>query len=344
MSRSHEASQTSEQSEDSFEVFGKPHIDKELIRYVHGITDQLLPAVTSDLYEDIDGEKKDSASKPKPEVSSLFPAAVKMHRQANTSDQNQVFIKNHFNRSDFVNMSSQLDQSMEYSDFVSINKSNGMVTESRAYLSHKLNFGATIHIKRGFDINSMNTMFSSHVSLVETDILFFDYAEVQTVNVRLFVKLVIPTRKESFTDRKPKFIPVPPDNTSNSAACPSNQTVPARRYRRSLLQNIWNILKRNFKSAPVVVNYQLFKTELFGMNVIGNSKLWLEKKENNPLEVGVNVTVAFGQVAEVALISVKYDGNQISKGDTTPTVKKWSTKFVSIKSDWICKTPVTILA
>ncbi len=326
-----ETSQANSRSEQSFDVYGNPHTYKEVIRYVHGIIDQLLPAVKRDLYEDIDGEKKDSVSQLKPEVSSLLPGAVKMHREANTSDNNQVFIKNHFNRSDFVNMSSGLDLGMEYSDYVSINKSNGMVTESQAFLSEQLNFGTPIHTKRGFDITIMNISFSSHVTLIETDSLFFVHVEVQTVKVHLFVKLVMPKLKGSFTaDKKPKFIPIPPDNSSlNSSARPLKPNGPARRHRRSL-REIWNILKSNFKSTPIVFDYQFFKKEIFGMDVKGEGKLWLEKKDNNPLEVGLNVTVAFGQVAEIALISIKYDGNQISEGDTEPTTKKWSTSFVSI--------------
>lgn len=330
LSRQSEASQGNIGSEESFDVYGNRHTDKELIRYVHGIIDQLLPAVKRDLYEDIDGEKKGPASELKPEVSSLFPGAVKMHREAKTSDKNQVFIKNHFNRSDFVNMSSDLDLGIEYSDNVFINKSNGMVTESHAHLSEQLNFGAPIHTKSGYDVTKMNIFFSSHVSLVETDSFFFDEAELQTVNVQVFAKLVMPKERGSLkVDEKPKLIPIPPDNPSNSSTRPSKPNVPARRHRRSL-RDIWNILKPIFKSTPIIFDYELFKTELFGMDVKGKSKLWLQKKGDDPLEIGLNVTVAFGKVAEVALINVKYVGNQISEGDTTPTTKRWSTKFVSI--------------
>lgn len=333
-SRPSEASQANIESEESFDVYGKRHTDKELIRYVHGIIDQILPAVKRDLYEDIDGEKKGPTSELKPEVSPLFPGAVKMHREAKTSDKNQVFIKNHFNRSDFVNMSSDLDLGIEYSDNVSINKSNGMVTESHAHLSEQLNFGTPIRTKSGYDVTKMNIFFSSHVSLTESDSFFFDDAEVQTVNVQTFIKLVMPKLKGSLTaESKPKWIPIPSDNPSNSSARPSNSSkpdMPARRHRRSL-RDIWNILKRNFKSAPFTFDYELFKTEILGMNVKGESHIWLEKKDNHPLEVGLNVTLSFGQVAEVALISLKYDGNQISRGDTEPTVKKWeSPPFVSI--------------
>lgn len=318
------------QSQHFFEVYGHPNTSKELIRYVHGIVDQLLPAVKRDLYEDVDGQKKDADSELKPEVPPLFPGAVKMHRRANTSDKNEVFIQNHFNRSDFVNMSTKLDVDLEYSDSVSINKGNGMVKESHAYLSERLNFGAKIHTKSGFDVTTMNMTFSSHVSLVETDSVFFDYeAEAKAMKVRLFVKLVNPASNGNFTvTRKPQVAPGPYYNSSNSST--QANTKPARRYRRSLLEDIWKIVKKEFRSAPIVFDYDLFETHILGMKVTGKSKLWLKKAENEPLEVGVDVSLMFAGVTELELINLKYDGNQIEAGDTEPTVKRWSTEFVSI--------------
>ena len=62
------------------------------------ILKQLLPTVQYDLYEDVDGEKSDSLV---PEESPLLPGPVKMHRKADTSDENSVSIKNHFSREDF---------------------------------------------------------------------------------------------------------------------------------------------------------------------------------------------------------------------------------------------------
>ena len=44
------------------------------------------------------------------------PSSMKMHRQANTSDKDTVLIKNHFDRSDFVNMSSEIELDMDYSN------------------------------------------------------------------------------------------------------------------------------------------------------------------------------------------------------------------------------------
>ena len=255
-----------------------------------------------------------------------------MHRKANTSNKNEVFIKNHFNRSDFVNMSTKLDLDLEYFDSVLINKSSGMVKESQAYLSERLNFGAPIHTKRGFDVTSMNITFSSKVSLVETDSLFFDYAaEAKTVNLQVFVKLVLPAPNGNFTvKRKPQFAP---SSYNNSTRNSSSRAVakPARRYRRSLLEDIWNIVKREFKSAPIVFEYDLFTTTILGLPVKGKSKLWLEKPHNQRLAVGVDVSATFGEPGfELELVNFKYQGNQIEAGDTEPTVKRWSTEFVSV--------------
>lgn len=277
----------------------------------------------------MDGEKADSEQM-KPEVPSLFPGAVKMHRQANTSDKNEVFIKNHFNRSDFVNMSATLDLDLEYSDSVAINKSNGMVKESHASLTEQLNFGTKIHTKRGFDVTMMKMKFSSDVSLVEPDFLFFDYAkEGKSLNLRIFVKLVVPVANGNFTViRKPQVALRPYNSSSNSSAQAIGKPA-RRRYRRSLLGDIWKIVKKNFKEAPIVFEYDLFDTSIVGINVEGKSKLWMEKKENRPLELGVDVSLKFAKVTELVLINLKYDGNQIEAGDTEPTVKKWSTDVVS---------------
>ena len=52
---------------------------------------QLLPTVERNLYERVDGEKPDPDSEPKPEKSSMFPGIVKMHREANLSENDEFF-------------------------------------------------------------------------------------------------------------------------------------------------------------------------------------------------------------------------------------------------------------
>ena len=77
--------------------------------------------------------------------------------------------------------------------------------------------------------------------------------------------------------------------------------------------------------------YDLFTTTILGLPVKGKSKLWLEKPHNQRLAVGVDVSATFGEPGfELELVNFKYQGNQIEAGDTEPTVKRWSTEFVSV--------------
>lgn len=183
---------------ESFELYGHRHTDKELIRHIYGILDLLLPTLKRDLYEDVDGVKVTDPHGINPESSPLLPGSVKMHREANTTDKDSVLIKNHFDRADFLNMSSDIDLDLKYSDFACINKSNGMVTESYAYVSEQLNFGEDIHFKDGGDASMMKITLTSHVSLLETDTYYLGYAESQAVKYQFFVKLVVPKSNPIF--------------------------------------------------------------------------------------------------------------------------------------------------
>ena len=44
----------------------------------------------------------------------MFPGIVKMRREANTSKNDELFIKNKFNRSDVTNMTSDIDSNFCY--------------------------------------------------------------------------------------------------------------------------------------------------------------------------------------------------------------------------------------
>ena len=80
-----------------------------LTRYARAMLTQLLPTVERNLYERVDGEKPDPDSEPKPEKSSMFPGVMKMHNEANLSENDELFfIKNKFNRSDVTNMASDI--------------------------------------------------------------------------------------------------------------------------------------------------------------------------------------------------------------------------------------------
>lgn len=104
------------QSNEPFGLYGNRQTEAEFVHYVYGILDQLLPALKRDLYEDVDGQKLPSGSQLNPEKSPILPGDVNIHRKANTSDKNVVFINKSFNRKDLLNVSSEIDVDTEYSD------------------------------------------------------------------------------------------------------------------------------------------------------------------------------------------------------------------------------------
>ncbi|KAJ7389125.1 hypothetical protein OS493_033447 [Desmophyllum pertusum] len=221
--------QANKETGESFEVYGYLHTNEELIRHIYGILDQLLPTLKRDLYEDVDGVKVTESQAVNPEDSPLLPGSVKMHREANTSDKDALLIKNHFDRADFLNMSSDIDLDLEYSDFAFINKSNGMVTESHAYFSEQLNFGEQIHFEGGDGASVMKITLTSHVSLIESNSIYFGYVEAEAVNFHFFVKLVVPKSKPTFSvNRHPQRSAPSTSKTgqrSSNALFPANSTI-----------------------------------------------------------------------------------------------------------------------
>ena len=244
-------SRTPKESAESFHVYGHRHTDEELIRQIYGILEQLLPTLKRDLYEDVDGMKVTDSYALDPEESPLLPGSVRMHREANTSDKDTVLIKNHFDRADFLNFSSDIDLDLKYSDFALINKSNGMVTESHAYFSEQLNFGEEIHLKGGVDSSDMKITITSHVSLIETDSISFGDAEPKELNLHLFVKLIVPKSQPTFSvdDRQPHDSPS--IQMSSNVSLPSQQhnstnpsMIPLKRSRRAS-----NVVRQSFTEA-----------------------------------------------------------------------------------------------
>ena len=126
-----------------------------------------------------------------------------------------------------VNLPSEIDLDLKYSDFALINKSNGMVSESRAYFSEQLNFGEPIHNKNGFDVTMMKITITSHVSLIETN--YFGYAESQRVSFHFFVKLVVPKSNATVSiNKKPSRLPS--KVVSNSSHTPLNTPSPSQQH------------------------------------------------------------------------------------------------------------------
>ena len=159
----------STKADESFELYGNQESDADLTRYARAILAQLLPTVERNLYERVDGQKPDPNSEPKPEKCSMLPGIVKMHREANTSEHDALFIKNKFNRSDVTNMTSEIDLDMSYGDSSVLNKSNGVVTKGEVHLTEQLNFGEPVQFKKGSTANMMNISFTSKVTLLDDE-------------------------------------------------------------------------------------------------------------------------------------------------------------------------------
>ena len=96
------------------------------------------------------------------------------------SHQTRTFIRNHFDRADFVNLSSEIDFDLKYSDSAFINKSNGMITESHSYFSEELNFGEPIHSNSSSDVRSLKVAMKSLVTIIELP-NYFEQAESERV-------------------------------------------------------------------------------------------------------------------------------------------------------------------
>ncbi|PFX13807.1 uncharacterized protein LOC111345585 [Stylophora pistillata] len=185
----------STEGDESFELYGNQRSDAEFTRYVRAMLTQLLPTVERNLYERVDGEKPEPNSEPKPEKSSMFPGIVKMHREANTSEHDGILIKNHFNRSDVTNMTSDIDLEMSYAESSVLKKSNGMVAKSQVDLTEQLNFGEPIRLKNGSTADMMNITFTSKVTLLDDEKSRRSYLkddELADISVRGFVKLHAP--------------------------------------------------------------------------------------------------------------------------------------------------------
>lgn len=336
------STRANDETAESFELYGHQKTDGDFLRYVYSIVNQLLPAVKRDLYEDVDGKRVNPENELNPEISPLFPGAVRMHRKANTSDKNAVLIENNFNRTDLVNVSSEIDLDMTYSDLMFINKTNGMVTESRAYLSEQLNFGEPIHSKSGFDITTMNVTLLSKITLIEASpsSSHLADAEFEAVKTRAFVKLVLPKSEAHFTlNEKPvaaaNICFNSSGNFSNESDCSNTNTTgphsPVKRKRRAgrFTRNRWNGLNKQSLRAPIRRTPTLFEKKVIGINVKGETNVWLEPKHRHSFEVGVGFTLRFGSLS-VRLFHKRFDDKQIKRGSFIRIRNKWEKRFVSI--------------
>lgn len=285
---------------------------------MYSILDQLLPALKRDLYEDVDGDKASLKKQLNPEDSPRVPGAVKMHREANTLDKDLVFIKNRFNRSDLVNFKSAIDMNIAYNDLASISKSNGMVTESHAYLSEQLNFGTPMRTKSGLNVTMLNTTVFSHVTLIETHAFYF--AEAEMVRIESFVKLqlVEPGAKNTDLPSNSSHMPSPNGSTySQNISTPTSSSMNGSLARR----------KRSI-SESFTKRIKLFHKEVIGIDISGEGKVWMEAKVNKAMEIGVEVILKFGDLA-LEVLHRTYEWKAGSKAEDS-VKETWDKEIVSV--------------
>ena len=275
-----------------------------------------------DLYVKVDGQK---AADSKPEESPLLPGSVKMNREANTSDKDAVFIKNHFNHLDFVNMSSEIDLHMKYSDFASINKGNGMISESHAYFSGQLHLGELTHSKGGFDVTVMKITLKSHVSLIETD--YFGYAESEADEFHLFVKLVVPkTAAILSVDEDPAETPSNVSLSSQQNNSTNSSLVPLSRVRRgnSVVAQVWQ--KAGPTKLSVIHPVTLFQKKVLGIKIKGTAHVSV--KDEKGLQIEVEGKLAIGSKS-LTVFSKTYKQKQLEEGKEIHLGSQWKKKIVS---------------
>ena len=323
---------------DAFELYGQQKTDGDFIRYVFSTANQLLPAVKRDLYEDVDAERVSPESELSPEKSLLCPGAVRMHRKANTSDENEVLIQNNFNRSDLVNVSSEIDLDITYSDLMFINKSNGMVTESRAYLSEQLNFGEPIDSKSVSDVTMMNVTLQGNIALTEAKPRAGD-EEFAAVDIDAFVKLLLPQSDVHFvihekqvevandcSNASGSFINDPHCSESNTTRSQSPVT---RTRRRGFARHGWNGLNRQRLRGTMRKTPSLFEKKVVGINVRGDTDVSLAPKHRHNFEVGVGFILRFGSLS-VQLFHNRFDDKQIKRSREIRIRTTWQKSFVSV--------------
>ena len=281
----------------SFEVYGHPQTNTELIRLLYATLEQLFPSLKRELYENVDGQEATKSKPLYPEDSPLLPGSVKMHREANTSDENTLVIKNHFDRKDFIDMSPDIDLDLNYTDIALINQSNGMMSESHVNLSKQLNFGEEMRNNANLNINQRKITLTSHASRVEG--IFLEYEESKTIAVLLFTKLVVPKSNVTFSvNDKPEaglqpnvnsadFLPPSPSQRQNFTG--NLPSISLQRARRAVRGVSWKYTEPI--SLRVKHSFTLFQKKVIGVNVKGEGSVWLEPRHG---EIGVTFGLSIG--------------------------------------------------
>ena len=244
-----------------------------------------------DLYEDVDGEKASGSNSPNPEESALLPGSVKMHRQANTLDhENVVVIRNNFKHADFVNFSSEIDFDLKYSDSAFIHKSNGMIIQSNASFSKQLNFGEPIHHDSGHQGKMVKIAMVSQVSLIELA-NYLEEGEFERARAHLFVRLSLPKSKVSYSAQL--------------------TSTPLQRFRRS-------------SNLEVDHTVTLFEKKVLGITVKAVVRHWLQKG----VRMGISAFLSIGSHNE-PLFNKEYSWNELQNQQPTDDISQsWSTPSI----------------
>ena len=251
-------------------------------------------------------------------------------------------IKNNFNRSDLVNVSSEIDLDITYSDLMFINKSNGMVTESRAYLSEQLNFGEPIRSKSGSDVTTMNVTLLSNIVLTEANPRadsYYVYEEFKALDIGAFVKLLL-TQSDGHFVMNEKQVEVASDCSNASGSfiseshCSENSTPPlhnrVKRMRRGrFARQGWNGLDRRRIPRTINKSPTLFEKKVIGINVKGEPNVWLSPRHRHGFELGVGFSLRFGSLS-VQLFHNRFVDKQIKRGHEIRIRTNWEKRFVSM--------------
>ena len=315
-------SPTRNKTSESFEVFGPQHIHPDLLREVYSILEQLLPAVQRNLYEDVDGQKVADSNSPDHEDSPLLPSSVKMHRKAVTSDKNIVLIRNHFDRADLVNLSSEIDFDLKYSDSAFINKSNGMITESRAYFSEELNFGEPIHSNGSSDVRSLKVAMTSLVTIIELP-NYFEQAESERVKVHLFVSLSLPKAKRTFSVKETRKVQTG-RAVSNLTLTPSENPLVNQTYNSNNSSS--TLVTRSRRSTKFDFDYSntLFQKKVLGIMV----KVTARCKVQEGVSVRETVVLHIGK-SYIEIFNEEFTWSQLQRQQPSNNSYSLGTSIVS---------------
>ena len=243
-----------------------------------------------------------------------------MHRAANTSQNDKLFIKNKFNLSDVTNMTSDIDLDLSYADSSVLNKSNGVLTKGEVHLTEQLNFGEPVQFRKGSTANMLNVSFTSKVTLLDDEKYrksYLEDEELAEVDVRDFVKLVAPKSDQNFrvktSEREALNEPSVDSKEMNSTSADdereTNLTTAAHdsRHQRSRRQNF----VQKFLNAPRQITFTLFEKKIIGIDMKVKTTVRIEsikKLVNLKLEkTEVYLTLQFGASVTVPLLRKPID-------------------------------------